>query len=72
MITESKVALHLKLVFDSIKARGGHAAIDFKNGELVLLCTKPSPDTSEWDTSEWGRGACPQSYSAEWVRLAEC
>jgi hypothetical protein len=67
MSTESKVAQHLKLVFDAIKARGGHAAIEFKNGELVLLCTKPSPDTSEW-----GRGACPQSYGAEWVRLAEC
>lgn len=67
MVTPSKIALHLKLIFDAIQARGGHAAIDFKDGELALQCTKPSPDTETW-----GRGAVPQAFTDGWVRLAEC
>lgn len=67
MVTTSAVAQQAKIVFDAIKARGGHAAIDFKDGELSLICTKPTPDTSDW-----GRGAVPQSYGDGWVRLVSC
>jgi|GEM_PF-4481359 len=67
MVTTSAIAQQAKIVFDAIKARGGHAAIDFKDGELALICTRPTPDTSDW-----GRGAVPQSYGDGWVRLVQC
>lgn len=60
-------AFAVSILFDQIKARGGHAAIDYKDGDLVLTCTKPSSDTSQW-----GRGAVPQLPGEDWVRLVEC
>lgn len=65
--TSSKQAHIIKATFDQIKSRGGHAAIDYKDGEIMLACTKPGP---EQDT--WGRGSLPQTYSDSWVRLVEC
>ena len=61
-------AFIIRALFDEIKARGGHAAIDYKDGELVLTCSKPDFR----DKSTWGRGTVPQTPNNEWVRLNEC
>lgn len=67
MKTASKTAQQIKHMYNVIQARKGHAAIDFKDGELVLVCTKPTPELKTW-----GVGAVPQSYGDDWVRLVEC
>ena len=67
-ITSKEKAFEIARHFEEIKARGGHAAIDFYNGELVLQCTRPN-----WQRPEtWGRGAAPQTMDARWVRLTVC
>lgn len=67
-ITSNEKAREIARQFEEIKARGGHAAIDFCNGELVLQCTRP-----DWQRPEtWGRGAAPQTMDARWVRLTVC
>lgn len=67
-ITSNEKAWEIAIRFEEIKARGGHAAIDFHNGELVLQCTRP-----DWKRPEtWGRGAAPQTMDARWVRLTVC
>ena len=58
----------IRFLFDAIRDRGGHAAIDYCDGALVLVTTKP--DTSNPDT--WGKGAIPEPYNDSHVRIAEC
>lgn len=67
MPTTSKQAQSLVFQFQAIRERGGHAAIDFRDGEIMLTCTKPSSDPATW-----GAGAVPQAYTGAWVRLVEC
>lgn len=67
MITITRTARALKAQFEAIRARGGHAAIDFRDGEIALRCTQPTSDPETW-----GRGAVPQTYNDDWVRLVEC
>ena len=65
--TTSAQAQSLKHLFDKIKERGGHAALDFKDGELTLQCTKPSKDPDSW-----GKGSVGQPFGDDWIRLAQC
>lgn len=68
MATTTHEAAHIATIFEQIKARQGHAAIDFgPNGALTLQCTKPD----YCDSETWGRGAVPQPW-ADWARLVEC
>lgn len=67
IITPQAAAREIAAQFRAIQERGGHAAIDFRNGELVLRCTQPQPNPKTW-----GRGAVPQPYTQEWVRICEC
>jgi hypothetical protein len=60
---EARGIVHL---YREIAERGGHAAIDFREGEIVLQCTRPGDDTALW-----GRGAVPRTDSDEWVRICE-
>ena len=48
---------HSISAFNEIQERGGNAALDFKNDEMVLICTKPTSDPKTW-----GRGAVAQTY----------
>lgn len=66
-ITSAQKASEIAEQFRAIQARGGHAAIDFCNGELALVCTQPQPNLASW-----GRGAVPHPYADNWVRLCEC
>ncbi len=69
MITDTQATQARKIArqFDDIKKRGGHAAIDYKNGDLMLNTSQPTSDPLTW-----GNGQVPQTYTDEWVRLAEC
>lgn len=62
-----KDALSVMNAFEQIKKRGGHAAIDFDSGQLLLMCTKPNLD----DKSIWGCGAPPVPHPKA-VRIVEC
>lgn len=64
--TANTRARQIRSEFEAIRARNGHAAIDFCDGELVLRCSRPSEDREEW-----GKTAVPKPYD-KWVRLAEC
>lgn len=67
MITTTSEAYNILSFFEKMKAEGRHAAIDFKDGELMLSCTRPSQDPAIW-----GLGAVPQTQSDDWVRLRQC
>lgn len=54
MITSAKMAREIAKNFDDIKERGGHAAIDYCNGEIALRCTMPTSDPKTW-----GGAQCP-------------
>jgi hypothetical protein len=68
MITSNEYAKKIFDDYETIRKRGGHAAIDYRHGELVLQCTKPLND----ELKTWGRGAVPMEYTPEWVRLVQC
>ncbi len=42
-------------------------ALEIKDGELLLNCTKPTNDQAKW-----GQGAVPQTYTDGWTRLVKC
>lgn len=65
--TSTDKARHILMQFEAIRTQRGHAAIDFRNGELVLMCTKPTDNPKTW-----GRGAVPMTMTGDWVRLVEC
>lgn len=67
VIASTEYASHIAEQFKLIQRRGGRAAIDYHNGELALMCTRPT-DKSE-DLGAW---CCPQPYTVDWVRLISC
>lgn len=69
-ITTSVFAFEIAETFEAIRKQGGHAAIDYKDGQITLVCTKPNNAQRE-NKKAWGRGALPQAFPG-WVRLAKC
>lgn len=67
-MTSSQEAATLVATFEAIRARGGHAALDFCDGQMVLQCAFP-----DWGRPEtWGQGEVPPTRGASWVRLMVC
>ena len=51
VIASTEYASHIAEQFKLIQRRGGRAAIDYHNGELALMCTRPtdkSKDLGAW------------------------
>jgi hypothetical protein len=65
--TPNYLALKIATTFQEIKSKGGHAAIDYKDGEIVLHCATPTDNMENW-----GFGEVPAKWSDDWVRLVEC